>query len=153
MMGITIYTMGIFVNRKDRINQTNSSTLDYLLKALSGYNLLLTTILAFPFFHICMATFICRDDDDKHGDMECYKGIYFLHIVVALIGMVFLLITTYIFGLLSLDLNPWSKVPYAAPGSKVNVIKLVFKILIVLYINLDYKVTFEGFFSLIFPIE
>jgi len=152
MMAITISTMVIFVNRKDRINQTNSSTLDYSLKALSGYNLLLTTILAFPFFDIFMATFICRNDDDKHGDMECYKGIYFLHIVVAIIGMVILLVTTYIFGLLSMDLNPWSKVPYAAPGSRMNIIKLSFKILIILYVNLDYNNDLTKGFIVVFAI-
>jgi len=152
MMIITILTTVVFVNRKDRIHAVNSSTLNYALKTLSGYNLLLTTILAFPFYHIFMATFICRNDDDKHGDIECYKGIYFVHLVVAIVGMVFLLVTTYIFGLLSMDLNPWSKVPYAAPGSKMNVIKLSFKILIILYINLDYKSNLKKEFIIIFAL-
>ena len=42
-----------------------------------------------------------------------------------------------------IDLNPWSNVPFAAPQSRINLIKVLMKIGLCLYIILDYKV-WEG---------
>lgn len=120
--------------------KADSSALNYSLKALNLYNFLLSTVLAFPFYFICIIIFACSNKNPMTQDLRCYEGIFFLHLVVAIISLLILLATSLILTFLSVDLNPWSKSPFAAPRSRVNLIKVLLKIAVCIYFALDYKV-------------
>jgi len=112
----------------------------YALKVLSSYMLLVSTILALPFFNIYLSSLICFDEDSIHGDSQCYQGIYFLHLIVAIVGFIIHFVTMILATSFYIDLNPWSTVPFAAPQSKINLMKVLIKIGVALYIILDYNV-------------
>jgi ABC-type transport system involved in cytochrome c biogenesis permease subunit len=111
----------------------------YALKVLSSYMLLMSTVFALPIFNIYLSSLICFDEDSIHGDEQCYQGIYFLHLIVAIIGFVIHFVTMILATSFYIDLNPWSTVPFASPQSKINLVKVLIKIGVVLYIILDYK--------------
>lgn len=123
-----------------RSKKKTSTIVTYSLKALSGYSLLMTTFFALPIFNVYFGTIICYDDDFIHGNLECYSGIYFLHLVIGIIGLVLHLVVMFYLNYLYIDLNPWSTIPFAAPQSKINFVRLALKIALALYIILDYSV-------------
>ena len=117
----------------------SSTMVTYSLKILSSYMLLMSTVFALPVFNIYLSSLICFDEDFIHGDVKCYEGIYFLHLVIAIIGFIIHFVTMILATSFYIDLNPWSTVPFAAPQSKINLLKVLTKIAIVLYIVIDYK--------------
>ena len=129
----------IFI-RKTSLHKSNSTLVNQSGKILSIYSIFLTTILPLPLYSTFITAFICFPEDSRHGDLECYTGTYWVYIILSCIGVIILTITSFIANLLFIDLNPWSDVPFAAPQSRLNLIKLAFKILIPLFSSLDYKV-------------
>jgi len=89
-----------------------------------------------------MSTFICRSDDPIHDGLDCYKGTYFIHFIAALIGTIILLFMSFLSTILCIDLNPWSLAPFAAPRSRLNVLKLLAKIAVPIFFIVDYQVRF-----------
>lgn len=77
-----------------------------LTKIMSIYALLLTTILAIPFFNIFIAIIFCSSKSDIDQHITCYKGIYFLHLGAAIVGLIIYLIFVFGFTFLYVDLNP-----------------------------------------------
>jgi len=77
-----------------------------LLSIMSVYALLLTTILAIPFFNIFIAIIYCNSKSDIDQNITCYKGIYFLHFGAAILGLVIYLIFVFCFTFLYIDINP-----------------------------------------------
>ena len=123
-----------------RYKKKTSTFLTYSLKIFSLYALLLNTILTIPFFEIFIGTIFCNSDDNIHANMVCYSGLYFLHLTIAIFGMIFLISFTLMFTLLYIDINPNSTIPFAAPQSKLNLLKLIIKFLLPLYIVVDFNV-------------
>jgi len=120
-------------------SQRKSSTfLTYGIKLLSTYGLLLNTITTIPFFNIFISTLYCKDGDLIHQNILCYDGMYFLHMVIAIFGSIFLIFFAILFTILYIDLNPNSTIPFAAPQSKTNLIRLVIKFFLPLYVTVDY---------------
>lgn len=78
--------------------------------------------------------------------MVCFEGkhsVYFGIGVVAMIvyfSMLAVLVTIYA------DINPCSKIPFAGPQSKVPIFKAVFKTLIVLFYNSDFRGQYLSYF-------
>ena len=136
MFLIAVYIIYFIVRNKKKA----STFLTYALKILSLYGLLLNTILTIPFFQIFIATLYCNTNDDIHANMVCYSELYFLHLTIAILGMIFLISFTFIFTLLYIDLNPNSTIPFAAPQSKLSLLKLAIKFLLPLYIVIDFDV-------------
>ena len=126
-----------------KYNNKKSTLINYALKIFGLYALLLNTVLTIPFFQIFLATIYCDPADEIHVDMVCYSGIYFLHLIVACIGILLLVAFTLLFTLLYIDLNPNSSIPFAASQSKLSIVKLAIKIMLPLYIVLDFKVAYS----------
>ena len=82
-----------------------STSLTYILKIFSLYGLLLNTVLTIPFFNIFIATIYCDNNSPFSQGLGCYTGIYFLHIAIALVGLVLFLIFLLMFGLLYVELK------------------------------------------------
>jgi riboflavin transporter FmnP len=125
-----------------RSRKKNSTVLAYSIKVFSFYALLLNTILAIPFFNTFLSGLICFDDDQVHNTLACYSGIYFLHFVISLIGIIIQLFFSILTSLLFIDLNPYSTIQFSAPQNKINLIKLLIKFVLPLYILVDYQVFF-----------
>jgi len=122
-----------------RSKKKSSTITTYSLKVLSSYMLLLSTVFALPIFNVYLASLMCFDEDSIHTGLTCYQGIYFLHLVVGIIGFIIHFVMMILATSFYIDLNPWSNVPFAAPQSRINLIKVLMKIGLCLYIILDYK--------------
>jgi len=129
-----------------------STVLTYSLKVLSVYGLLINHVLALPAFQLFINAMICNDDDNLHGGIQCYEGIYFFHLVMGIIGFITFFSVSILFCLLYNELNPYSKIPFASPQSKLNLGKVLLKIVIPLYFTLDYKANLVKGFIVVYGI-
>lgn len=129
-----------------------STVLTYSLKVLSVYGLLINHVLALPAFQLFINAMICNDDDNLHGGIQCYQGIYFFHLVMGIIGFITFFSVSILFCLLYNELNPYSKIPFASPQSKLNLGKILLKIVIPLYFTLDYKANLVKGFIVVYGI-
>ncbi len=112
----------------------------YLPKIMNVYAILITTVISLPLFDIFFNAIICRDDDHTNGNIACYQGIYWLHFLSGLLGLIMHSIISIGISILFIDLNPHSNSPFAAPKSRINLLKLALKAALPLYIYIDYKV-------------
>ena len=133
----------IFISWKVTQKKKNASTfLTYSLKIFSLYELLLNTIATIPLFNVFFATFECNSSDPIHDGTSCYQGIYFMHLTAGIIGLILILFFIFMSTLLYVEINPNPAIPFAAPQSRLGLIKLMLKIALPLYILMDYNVKF-----------
>ena len=92
-----------------------SNFLTYGIKLLSTYGLLLNTIFALPFYNIFIAFIYCNSESGIHRNISCYQGLYYIHFICAILGIIFLVILTLFFTVLFIDLNPNGEIPFAGP--------------------------------------
>lgn len=129
-----------------RSKRKTSTVLTYSLKVLSVYGLLINHVLALPAFQLFINAIICNEEDNLHGDLECYQGLYFLHLTLGIIGFLTFFSVSILFTLLFVELNPYSSISFATPLSKLNLGKILLKVIIPLYFTLDYKANLiQGF--------
>lgn len=83
----------------------SSTFLTYILKIFSLYGLLLNTVVTIPFMNIFIATIYCNNNAPFSQGLGCYVGIDFLHIAIAVIGMILFIIYMLMFGLLYVELK------------------------------------------------
>ena len=124
-----------------RSKRKTSTLLTYSLKVLSVYGLFVNTVLFLPTIQMFISTVICSDSLGIGKNGQCYTGFYFFHFAVGIIGIILSIIVSLTFTLLYIELNPYSKIPFAEPQSKLNLGRLLLKIVIVLYFSLDTNVT------------
>ena len=96
-------------------NVKASNFLTYGIKLLSTYGLLLNTIFSLPFYNIFIAVIYCNDESEIDKNITCYQGMYYIHFICAILGIIFLIILTLFFTILFIDLNPNGEIPFAAP--------------------------------------
>lgn len=120
----------------------SSTFLTYSLKIFSLYALFTNTIISIPFINILINAVYCTAGDKVHKNIECYTGLYFLHMACAIIAFILMMFFSLLFNLLYVDLNPNSTIPFASPQSKINLFKLGLKALLPFYIAFDYDVLF-----------
>jgi len=97
-------------------------------------------VLALPIFHIYLAVLVCNDESKVRGDLVCYEGIYFLHFIVALLGIAIQMFIAIPSILYSCDLNPFSSAPYASTQNRPLLYRLYMKLLLPLFLVLTAKV-------------
>lgn len=138
-LNILVIIMIITISCKMSAAQKNKSTfLTYGIKILSGYGLLLNTIATIPFYNIYLATIYCKQDSPVTKEFTCNQGVYILHLLVSIFGIIFQLVLSLLFTTLYIDLNPSSNIPFAAPQSSTNLFRLVVKIFLPFYMIIDY---------------
>lgn len=118
----------------------SSTFLTYSLKIFSLYALVVNTIVTIPFFNVLINAVYCSSEDPVHKNIQCYSGLYFLHMSCAIIALIIMIFFSLLFNLLYVDLNPNSTIPFAAPQSKINLFKLGLKALLPFYIAFDFSV-------------
>ena len=118
----------------------SSTFLTYSLKIFSLYALFTNTIITIPFFNVLINAVYCNNEDPVHENIQCYSGLYFLHMSCAIIALIIMIFFSLLFNLLYVDLNPNSTIPFAAPQSKINLFKLGLKGLLPFYIAFDFSV-------------
>ena len=111
----------------------NSATVIFCMKILNMYALCICTILTLPIFNIFWSFLLCYKESPMTQNFECYEGVYIVHLVVSIAGLALSLIFSLTFTLLYIDLNPCSQLPFAAPQSRLNVFRLLLKIVIPLW--------------------
>jgi hypothetical protein len=121
--------------------KTTSTFLTYSIKILSLFALLLTSIATLPFYNIFISFIYCNSNNPASAAFTCYSGIYFLHLIIAVVGIILLTAYSLMFTMLYIDLNPSSAIPFAAPQSRLNLYRLVLKVLILVYVIIDFKGT------------
>ena len=119
-----------------------STVLTYSLKTLSVYGLVINSLLIMPTFQMFVSIIICNSSDTIKRGNACYSGFYFFHFAVGIIGFIISFVVSLTFTLLYIELNPYSPIPFAAPQTKLNLGKLLLKLVIALYLALDYDVLF-----------
>lgn len=152
VLGVELFIallMWFIIRSFDNPNKRNSTLLTYSVKIVSLFGMLITTVFVIPFFNIFVATFYCNDDDNVHGEMECYSGIYIVHFAMAVIGTMMFVAYLVIFTPFFTDLNPWSPLPTAAPMSLVPFVKLLMKLFGPAYFVIDFKGTLNIQFAAI----
>lgn len=98
------------------------------------------TVLTIPFANAFFAAFYCNSEDEIHGGLECYAGIYWLHLILAVLGFMLYLLLCTLYSLLYADINPNSTIPFASPQTRIGLLKFILKLALPLYTVLDYKV-------------
>ncbi|EAR98621.2 PAS domain S-box protein (macronuclear) [Tetrahymena thermophila SB210] len=135
---IVIILMIIATNKIVTNQKKNSTFLSYGIKILATYGLLVTTIIPLPFFNSFLATLICSVDSPYTQNMNCYSGLYFLHLTIAIIGMLIFIFLCLVFTFMFIDMNPSSVIPFASPQTLMPLIKLGMKVLLPFYVTIDY---------------
>jgi len=121
----------------------SSTFLTYSLKIFSLFALFTNTIITIPFFNVLINAVYCNSSDPVHANMQCYTGLYFLHMACSIISFILMIFFSLLFNLLYIDLNPNSTIPFASPQSKINLYKLGLKALLPFYFAFDYNVKFN----------
>ena len=140
-MKILMLFLVILITYKSVNSKKKSSTImTYSLRIFSFYGLLLTTITTIPFYNIFISIIYCNKESPISSGFECYTGLYYIHLSAAIIGCIILFVFSLVFTMLYIDLNPNSKIPFAAPQSRINLFRLLIKILL----PLNFTVFFKG---------
>ena len=138
ILAVMLLLLSTFGSKRNKKKQ--SAIISYFIKISSIYALLLVTIATIPFYEIFFVTLCCRDGDHVHGSIVCYSGIYWVHLAIGILGLIILIIMTILLVLLFVDANPNSPVAFAAPHSKISLLRFILKVALPLYFTLDYKV-------------
>lgn len=59
-----------------------------MLRIISFYAVLLESILLIPSFQVFFMNIYCVEDSKYHPVGYCYKGMHFVHVIVAVAGVV-----------------------------------------------------------------
>lgn len=137
---VVLLFLGLLLSRATKLKKKGSTFLTYTLKVLGLYMVVNNTILGIPFLNVFYSALYCQDDDKIHDSITCYSGIYWLHLAIGVIGLVLFLGVTLLVQTLFIERNPFSSIPFSSPLTRIDLLKLVFKIALPLYIVLDYQV-------------
>lgn len=117
-------------------------TIQYLLKILSFYTLVMTNVLSLPFFNVFIFAFNCKESIPAFSAIECYAGSHIFHMVFSAIDLIIWAFFTLLFIFFFNECNPLSDNPFAGPISKLAFYKFLIKVLIVFYFFIDLEVFF-----------
>lgn len=117
-------------------------TIQYLLKILSFYTLVMTNILSLPFFNVFIFAFNCKQSIPAFSNIECYAGSHIFHMVFSALDLLIWTFFTLLFIFFFNECNPLSDNPFAGPISKLAFYKFLIKVLIVFYFFIDVEVIF-----------
>lgn len=139
-LGIAIVIYSLHKDKK-KISPLSTS----LLNLMSFYCLLIKTIAPLPFFHIFVASLICRDGDPILPKEQCFNGINLAVFILAIPCIIIFFIFSLVTNLLYIDLNPSSNAIFAAPYAHIELVKLTLKLIVPVYVVIDYDVNFWKF--------
>jgi PAS domain S-box-containing protein len=123
-----------------------SAVLNYVLKALSILIVMFLTVLELPLFQLFVTPILCDSQSPYNATGKCFEGSHSAYFGVAVpVLMVFLLLYVVLVTLYA-DINPCSPIPFAGPQSRVAMAKSAYKVVIVLFYNLDWKGEFVSYF-------
>lgn len=116
-----------------RNRQKISRNMYIFLKISSIVAIIVNTFLVLPLCHLYFSVLICYDDNRIYEGLECFEGTHILHSFVSILGLLMLTISSVIFSLLFIDMNPFSSFPLSAPHSRIPFYKFCLKFLLPLY--------------------
>lgn len=134
-----VFLFSLYLMSKKKMD----STIQYLLKLLSFYTLIMTNVLSLPFFDVFILNFNCQKGIPAFDDLDCYTGIHILHIIFSILNLLIWFFFTFLFVMFFNESNPLSNIPFAGPISKITLYKFVMKMLLVFYFFIDTEVSFH----------
>jgi hypothetical protein len=122
---------------KYKHGKKKSTTEEYAFSILNLYAMALLTCLPLPFYNVLMSFAFCDNTQPIMRNFVCYEGIYYLHFSTAVLGMILLSIFSVICNLIYIRTSPCSTAPFASPPTKLNIIKWVYKVAIMLFYTIS----------------
>jgi len=116
-------------------------TIQYILKILSFYTLLMINVISLPFFNVFIFAFNCKSSLSAFQDLTCYSGLHILHMVFSALNLLIWVFFTTMFTTFFCEYNPISDLPFAGPLSKIPLYKYLLKMILVFYFFLDINVS------------
>ena len=120
--------------------------MDYTFKILNFYIVTLTSITFIPFLNVFIGIIFCNPNSPITRNFECYEQFYYIHLTVAILGIIILILFSIICGLLYIDTNITSNIPFASPPSKLGLFKLFIKAALVIYYTILFDSSFGKYF-------
>jgi len=128
------FLLAFFIGSKiTKSNAIKSRGRSIIFVFLHASTLMITYWLALPMFHIYLTVVICQGDNKAYGDLVCYQGTYFVHLVVAILGIVSLFAMATGTIIFTSALNPFSPLPHASPQNRALIFRVYFKFLLALF--------------------
>jgi hypothetical protein len=122
---------------------------DYSFQIMNMYAIMSITILPIPLYNIFMAIVFCDPNSPITRNFQCYEGIYYLHFGAAILGLVLLSILSILNCIVYIEINHSSQKPFASPSSRLNIMKLFMKILIVEYFTIFFQSKLAHYFAFV----
>jgi len=123
-----------------RYKKKMDGTIQYILKLLSFYTLLMTNVLPLPFFNVFIFAFKCDQNIIAFQGMTCFSGLHILHMVFSAVDLMIWLFFTLLFIMFFSEYNPISDIPFAGPLSKIALYRFMVKVILIFYFYLDAEV-------------
>src|SRR5690349_9442849 len=98
-----------------RNRQKISRNMHIFLKISSVAVIIANTLLVLPLCHLYFSVLICYDDNRVYEGIQCFEGTHIIHSFVSVLGLLMLTVSSVIFSLLFVDMNPFSSFPLCAP--------------------------------------
>lgn len=133
----------LILAKLEEIKKKTLTVVYYTVRVLSFYALLLLTVAPLPFSQVFVQSIICQEEDPLRGNDDCYTGVHLSNMIAGVIGMVFLVLFSFLTQLLFIDSNPSTNIPFGCSQSKIGLFKLVLKLCMPIYVVLDYDVRDE----------
>lgn len=123
-----------------------SAVLNYLLKALSLLIIAYLTILEMPIFQLFVTPILCSSESLYNPTRQCFQGSHSIYFGIGLAFIVIHIFILVVLVTLYADINPCSMIPFAGPQSKISIAKSSYKMVVVLFYNLDYRGEYVSYF-------
>lgn len=123
---------------------TKTKSIAAIQRVLYLIAVLLDTALFIPVAHSFVWVLACKSEDELYAGLKCYSGTFYIHFAFALVSLVEFVFIGLFLTLLMVEYNPYSKLPFAAPLSKVKLYANLVKLMPVLILTLDQNVSARG---------
>jgi PAS domain S-box-containing protein len=136
-----IATVNILISKRK-----TSAVLNYILKTLSLLIILFLTILAMPLFQLFVTPILCSTQSPYNPVGQCFQGNHSVYFGIGIAMLLLYLLCSVILVTLYADINPCSSIPFAGPQSRISMAKSAYKMIVVIYYNLDYEGKYVQYF-------
>lgn len=136
-----IATVNILISKRK-----TSAVLNYILKTLSLLIILFLTILAMPLFQLFVTPILCSTQSPYNAVGQCFQGNHSVYFGIGIAMLLLYLLCSVILVTLYADINPCSSIPFAGPQSRISMAKSAYKMIVVVYYNLDYEGKYVQYF-------
>jgi hypothetical protein len=112
----------------------------YTQRILGIIVILFITIYSYPCMQANFSILLCAKDSVYSKSMQpCYSGENIPHIIASAISTILFFILLSTFSLFAVEMNPYSRKPFAIPENKILLLKIPTKIFLSIFTIIDHK--------------